>query len=184
MSVHYVSFKSWRGTDGISSYSYLHDKSCNNEKIKARGQFYESHYIILNGFCICIDSASPLALLFLSTPTGVLHSFSYLSISVILILKFPGNLIQNAKQLYLSKHAFCKIHNFGLYIFGVTALKKWICFCLFMRSCTLRVLCKVSSGFTFTLQEPGSVHDLMNRQKSNSLLIFIFYIVCQLSIFI
>ena len=34
-----------------------------------------------------------------------------------------------------------------------------------------------------TLQETQSVHDLMNRQKSNLLLIFIFYIVCQVSVF-
>ena len=34
-----------------------------------------------------------------------------------------------------------------------------------------------------TLQKTRSVHDLMNRQKSDLLLIFIFYIVCQVSIF-
>ena len=37
-------------------------------------------------------------------------------------------------------------------------------------------------GFTLTLQETRSVHDLMNRQISNLLLIFIFYIVCQVPI--
>ena len=38
-------------------------------------------------------------------------------------------------------------------------------------------------GFTLTLQETRSVHDLMNTHKSNLLLIFIFYIVSEASIF-
>ena len=38
-----------------------------------------------------------------------------------------------------------------------------------------------SKGFTLTLQETRSVHDLMNRKQSNLLLIFVFYIVCQVS---
>ena len=38
-------------------------------------------------------------------------------------------------------------------------------------------------GFMLTLQETRSVYDLMNRQKLNLLLIFIFNIVCQVTIF-
>ena len=41
-----------------------------------------------------------------------------------------------------------------------------------------------SKGFTLTLQETQSVYNLKNIQKLNLLLIFILYIVCQVSIFI
>ena len=46
-----------------------------------------------------------------------------------------------------------------------------------MESWILRVSCKVSEalGFTFTLQEPRSIHGSMNIPKMNLLLTFTFY---------
>ena len=41
----------------------------------------------------------------------------------------------------------------------------------------------LQSGFTLTLQETRSIHDSMNIPKMNLLLIFIFYIIGQISIF-